>query len=228
MKAGSGFEIMPDFDALDGYGEMRGKAQPMPAKQEKALAKARTRSRPVPRPRRDRRRRGRTSRRPRCTKSPPCPNAPTYGATGRRRGQGPLSASSMTANWRHARPDPPRGHQGAKTSRRRPARRTSTGAIAPPVFLFRLGGRPHRAPHRRVAGDAGRTSNRGACRRRACAGAAGVLRRRRKRPCVACRHARASGGRPRRQRCDEATARSSAASGPRNCPSRPRGCGTGC
>jgi ParB family chromosome partitioning protein len=32
--------IMPDFDALDGYGEMRGKAQPMPPKQAKALAKA--------------------------------------------------------------------------------------------------------------------------------------------------------------------------------------------
>jgi ParB family chromosome partitioning protein len=32
--------IMPDFDALDGYGEMRGKAQPMPPKQAKALGKA--------------------------------------------------------------------------------------------------------------------------------------------------------------------------------------------
>jgi ParB family transcriptional regulator, chromosome partitioning protein len=32
--------IMPDFDALDGYGEMRGKALPMPPKQAKALAKA--------------------------------------------------------------------------------------------------------------------------------------------------------------------------------------------
>jgi ParB family transcriptional regulator, chromosome partitioning protein len=32
--------IMPDFDALDGYGEMRGNAQPMPPKQAKALAKA--------------------------------------------------------------------------------------------------------------------------------------------------------------------------------------------
>jgi ParB family transcriptional regulator, chromosome partitioning protein len=32
--------VMPDFDALDGYGEMRGKAQPMPPKQAKALAKA--------------------------------------------------------------------------------------------------------------------------------------------------------------------------------------------
>jgi ParB family chromosome partitioning protein len=30
--------IMPDFDALDGYGEMRGKAQPMPPIQAKALA----------------------------------------------------------------------------------------------------------------------------------------------------------------------------------------------
>ena len=32
--------VMPDFDALDGYIEMRGKAQPMPPKQAKALAKA--------------------------------------------------------------------------------------------------------------------------------------------------------------------------------------------
>jgi ParB family chromosome partitioning protein len=32
--------IMPDFDALDGYGEMRGKAQPMPPKQAKALREA--------------------------------------------------------------------------------------------------------------------------------------------------------------------------------------------
>ena len=32
--------VMPDFDALDGFGEMRGKAQPMPPKQAKALAKA--------------------------------------------------------------------------------------------------------------------------------------------------------------------------------------------
>ena len=41
----------------------------------------------------------------------------------------------------------------------RTVRRTTPGN-PPPVFLRRLGGRPHRAPHRRVACDAGRASRR--------------------------------------------------------------------
>ena len=138
---------MPDFDALDALTIRRGErqGQPLPPKQAKALAKAAARSRHA-----CANATSLTTTRPNVSTPSSGNRRPvrthlSYGATGRKRGQGPSSASIMTASLRHARPYPSRGHEGeepdeeeaAFASRSTSRRRCFSSALADDLTAHR-------------------------------------------------------------------------------------------